>query len=86
MSEKEVTKNGNGHHTSKAKTKVHATAEVETPSMDELVSDVASNAEELLVELKTKVEKTVREYPVESVAVCIAVGCLLGAIWASRRN
>ncbi|GEM_PF-4738638 len=85
MSEKEVTKNGNSHPASKGKTKAHATAEVEATSMEELVSDVASNAEELLVELKTKVEKTVREYPVESVAVCIGIGCLLGAIWASRR-
>ncbi len=86
MSEKEVTKNGNGHHTPRAKTKAHETAEVETPSMEEVLSSVASGAEELLVELKTKVEKTVREYPVQSIAVCVGVGCLLGALWASKRN
>ena len=86
MSEKEVIKNGNGHHSSKAKAKDHETAEVPTPSMDEVISSVASSAEELLVELKTKVEKTVREYPVQSIAVCVGVGCLLGALWASKRN
>ncbi len=86
MSEKEVIKNGNGHHTSKAKTQPHETAELQTPSVDEVISSVASGAEELLVELKTKVEKTVREYPIQSVAVCVGVGYLLGTIWASKRK
>jgi ElaB/YqjD/DUF883 family membrane-anchored ribosome-binding protein len=86
MIEKEAIENGNGHHSSKAGTKAHETAEVQTPSMEEVIESVTSGAEELLVELKTKVEKTVREYPIQSVAVCVGVGYLLGALWASKRK
>lgn len=86
MSEKETIHNGNGHHASKAKTQTTETAELQTPSMDEVISNVAAGAEELFAELKTKVEKTVREYPIQSVAVCVGVGYLLGTIWASKRK
>lgn len=77
------TTNGNGHAHGQKDAKAPA-SQAEQP-WEEVIEQVAAGAEDLLSDLQTTVEKTVRQYPVQSMAVCLGVGCLLGALWASRR-
>jgi ElaB/YqjD/DUF883 family membrane-anchored ribosome-binding protein len=54
-------------------------------AIDAVLEQVSENAEAILSEIKTAVEETVKKYPVQSVLVCLGVGCVLGALWSGRR-